>query len=424
LKTPWHFVLGWHSGQGEGPTVVRAIQQSVQEGCDRIPTCGLSVAVLGAGHGGLALAGFLNLMGHQVALWNRTEDRIAPVARIGGVWLKSPGQAEQFTSIASATSAMGPALADAEVVLVAVPASAHADIARQCAPYLRDGQTVLLLPGRTGGALEFRRTLLRAGCHAHIVLGEASTFPFAARATGSATATIFGTKKEVQVAALPATSTPELLATCRRLLPMLAPAKSVLETSLGNFGAILHPTITLLNADRIARAECFDFYSEGVTPDVADVLALADAERLRVARAYGVAAESLRDWVASSYGHRAGTLLESVAGNPAYLGIKAPTTLHHRYLTEDVPTGLIPLLALGEAAGVAMPKCRELVDLARAKLGGEHWGTPRTLDALDLAGRTVGEIRDIVSGVAVTVPARPTVGWFHTDPVSSIPTGV
>ena len=35
---------------------------------------------------------------------------------------------------------------------VAVPASGHADVARACAPYLRDGQTVLLLPGRTGGA--------------------------------------------------------------------------------------------------------------------------------------------------------------------------------------------------------------------------------------------------------------------------------
>ena len=45
---------------------------------------------------------------------------------------------------------------------------------------------MLLLPGRTGGALEFRKALQKAGCRADVLLGEANTFPFASRAVGPA----------------------------------------------------------------------------------------------------------------------------------------------------------------------------------------------------------------------------------------------
>jgi opine dehydrogenase len=293
---------------------------------------------------------------------------------------------------------MGEALASARVVLVAVPASRHADVARKCAPWLRDGQVVLLLPGRTGGSLEFRRALRRSGCRPRIVLGEANTFPFAARAVGPAAATIYGTKTEVRAAALPASRTVELLAACRLLLPMLAPASSVLETGLGNVGAVLHPVITLMNADRIESGTPFDFYTEGVTSAVGAALEAADHERRRIARAYGLPGRSLPDWIAVVYGHRAETVRDAVASNPAYIGIKAPRTLQHRYLLEDVPTGLIPLMELGDAAGLAVPTLRRLVDKARILLGGDPWPRPRTLDALGLAGLQPREVRALVEG--------------------------
>jgi opine dehydrogenase len=357
-----------------------------------------SVAVLGAGNGGLALAAHLAHQGHRVALWNRSPARVAPVAARGGVRLAMPGLAATFAPIDVATTRMADALAGARVVLVAVPASGHADVARMCAPHLRDGQTVLLLPGRTGGALELRQVLHQAGCRASVLLGEANTFPFAARAIGPAEAVVYGAKSELLAAALPAARTPELLAECRPLLPMLAAARSVLHTGLGNVGAILHPVITLLNARRIEAGEAFDFYAEGVTPRVAAVLAAADAERMRVARAYGVPACSLRAWVAAAYGHHADTLQAAVGGNPAYVGIKAPHTLEHRYLLEDVPTGLVPLLELGAAAGLALPTLAGLIDLARMTLGGEPWPRQRTLDALGLAGLSPASIRALVAG--------------------------
>jgi opine dehydrogenase len=356
----------------------------------------IAAAILGAGHGGLALAGYLSHQGHHVALWNRSLARIAPVAHNGGIELNLPGGQRTFTAIAMATASMANALADARLVLVTVPASAHADIARASAPYLRDGQTVLLLPGRTGGALEFRRALRDSGCRARILLGEANSFPLAARTVGPAAALVYGVKYEIQAAALPAVRTVELVAAGRQLLPMLEPARSVLHTGLANVGAILHPVITLMNAERIKRGDSFDFYTEGVTPLVAATLVAADAERRRVARAYGLDVCSLRDWIAAVYRHRGADIRAAVGDNPAYRGIKAPTTLEHRYLLEDVPTGLIPLLELGRNAGLRLPTLQGLLDRARTVLGGDRWQHPRTLKALGLAGLGTSAIRTLV----------------------------
>ncbi|HMF15878.1 MAG TPA: NAD/NADP octopine/nopaline dehydrogenase family protein [Gemmataceae bacterium] len=362
-----------------------------------------SVAILGAGHGGLALAGRLAQDGHQVTLWNRTPSRIAPVAKLGGVQLHSCSRIRENSvdesvrvPISLATSSLKAALDQSSLVLVSVPASAHADLARACAPHLRDGQTVLLLPGRTGGALEFRQVLWHQGCRARILLGEANTFPVAARCVGPAEAVIYGGKSEVLASALPSWRTPELLAACRPVLPMLTAADSVLHTGLDNLGAILHPAITSLNAERIQRGDSFDFYHEGVTPEVAAVLEAADAERLQIAAAYGVPACSLRAWIAAAYGHHAGNILDAVRGNPAYAGIRAPATIQHRYLLEDVPTGLIPLIELGRTAGLALPVLRGLVHQAGLALGDNRWLNRRSLQVLGLAGLGAREIRMVI----------------------------
>ncbi len=177
---------------------------------------------------------------------------------------------------------------------------------------------------------------------------------------------------------------------------MLTAAQSVLHTGLDNLGAILHPIIILLNVDRIQRGDNFDFYNEGVTPEAAALLAAADRERLQIAAAYGVPASPLPAWIAAAYGHQAGNIRDAIGGNPAYLGIKAPASIEHRYLLEDVPTGLIPLIELGGAAGLVLPTLRSLVHLAGIALGERRWQGQRTLNVLGLGRRSTEEIQAFV----------------------------
>ncbi|MBE9565631.1 MAG: hypothetical protein IMF16_02650, partial [Proteobacteria bacterium] len=45
----------------------------------------LTFAVLGAGHGGMAMAGHLGIMGFRVNLFNRTPARLEPIKRRGAI---------------------------------------------------------------------------------------------------------------------------------------------------------------------------------------------------------------------------------------------------------------------------------------------------------------------------------------------------
>ena len=68
--------------------------------------------------------------------------------------------------------------------MVTTPATGHYELACLMAPYLKDGQIIVLNPGRTGGALEVYETIRNYGCDKDIIVAEAQTFIYACRATG------------------------------------------------------------------------------------------------------------------------------------------------------------------------------------------------------------------------------------------------
>jgi opine dehydrogenase len=159
--------------------------------------------VVGAGHGGKAMAAHLALMGKEVTLYNRTPAHIEVIAKRKGIELESfPDGPRGFGTIKHATSNMKEALHHAQVIMLVVPSSAHADLARVMAPCLKNGQIVILNPGRTCGAIEFDMVLRQEGCQAKIVLAETETFIYAARSDGPAQARIFRIKEAVPLAAV------------------------------------------------------------------------------------------------------------------------------------------------------------------------------------------------------------------------------
>ena len=209
------------------------------------------------------------MRGYTVRLYNRSYEHIADTLR-GGIEVTLEDGEQEFGPVAYVTSDMAFALTGARLVMVVVPASAHRDIAIACAPHLRDGQIVVLNPGRTGGALEFRNVLRENNCTADVIIAEAETFLFASRSNGPAQAQIFRRKNTVPLAALPSTRTGEVLDVLQEVYPQFIAAPNVLYTSLNNMGAVFHPALTLLNAGWIeATGGQFEFYIDGVTPSTA-----------------------------------------------------------------------------------------------------------------------------------------------------------
>jgi opine dehydrogenase len=365
-----------------------------------------TVTVIGAGHGGKAMAAYLATQGWSVQLYNRTPTHIEGVRLRGGIELEREDGSRQFGPLRLVTSDIGAALQGAQLVLVVVPSSAHRDVAVSCAPYLRDGQVVVLNPGRTGGALEFRHTLQRAGCQAACIVAEASTFIFASRSNGPADVKIFRIKNAIPVAAMPATDTAAALAVLRRAFPEFVAAETVLHTSLDNMGAIFHPALTILNAGRIESTRGnYQFYVEGLTPSIARVLETLDRERVTVAAAVGVRTASAKEWLQMAYNATGSTLYDAMLNDPGYYGITAPANLEHRYIFEDVPMSLVPIAELGRAFGVATPGIDTIVHLASIIHGINYRSRGRTLERLGLAGMTLDELRRYVAtGEAINTP--------------------
>ncbi|MGI6666034.1 MAG: NAD/NADP octopine/nopaline dehydrogenase family protein [Bacillota bacterium] len=350
--------------------------------------------IIGAGNGGTAMAGYLAMRGYVVNLWNRSAKPIHDIETCGGIFLE--GEIRGAAIPNKVTTDIGDAVAGASVIMVTVPAFGHETVARLMAPHLSDGQIVVLNPGRTGGALAFRATLWREGCTSSVTVAEANTFVYASRTVGAARSHVFGIKKTVSVAALPATRTIDVVRALRPAFPQFVPVENVMVTSLDNMGAVFHPVPALLNAARIDASVPFEHYTDGITPRVASVLEALDAERVSIAGALDVPVRSALDWLRETYGIRADNLYDAIQANKAYHGISAPTSLNCRYITEDVPYSLVPMLSLAQVAGVKTPAIRAAVNLASALTGEDYIAEGRNAASMGITGMAGSELTEHV----------------------------
>lgn len=355
----------------------------------------LSFAVVGAGNGGQAIAGHLALKGHKVNLYNRTYQKLLPIIEKGGIELE--GEVKGFGKLSVITDDIEKAIKDVDIILVAVPASAHYKIAEEMLPYLKDGQIVVLTPGRTGGALEFYN-IIRRREDLDVIIAETDTLIYACRSS-MGKSKIFMVKEVVAVAAIPTDKTEMVVEALNTAFPQFIPAQNVLETSLNNFGAVFHPAPTILNAARIETTQGnFEFYREGISPSVAKILEKIDNERMMVAKALGVNTISAKRWLKESYNAEGENLYEAIQNTKAYVGLLAPQTLDCRYIFEDVPMSLVPMSSIGKEIGIKTPTIDAVIHLASVMHGKDYWNIGRTAEKLGIQGKTVEEIIELVEG--------------------------
>jgi len=358
----------------------------------------ISFCVLGAGNGGMAMAAHLAVMGYRVNLYNRTPGRLSGIKWHGGI--KIDGEVNGFGKIEIVTSDIGKGINGTDILMVVVPATAHAFFAESCAPHLRDGQIIILNPGRTGGALEFKKIFGDRKITKKIFLAETQTFLYASRTIGSAASHIFRIKENVPLATLPAYWIPGVLSVIRPVFLQFVPGDNILKTSLDNIGAVFHPALTLFNMAWIEGSEGdFDFYLDGLSPSLAKVLEEIDKERIAVAAALGVKIPSAREWLYQIYNSVGETLYQAIHKTSAYKGIKAPPNIAHRYIWEDVPASLVPIASIGDMLGVATPSIKSIIHIASAVHQKDYWKEGRTVEKLGIAGFSVKEIRQLAVGL-------------------------
>ncbi len=349
------------------------------------------IAIIGAGNGGQAMAGHISSMGHEVKVYDRNIDVISILKEKKDIVLEGKlrgvvGTPKLFTN------SIKYAIEGTDIIMVTTTASAHKDVALAMLPYLENGQYIILNPGRTAGALEFYQTLKMGGLNKEIHIGEAQTLVYACRIIEPGVVNIIGIKDRVLLSGYPASQTEDIIEKLKPLYKCFYAAKNVLRTSFENIGAIFHPSVLLFNAASIERGNQFYFYRD-MTPGLANIIESLDAERLAVAKAYGIDLISAKDWISYAYnGVEGDSLCERMHNNPAYYDILAPTSINCRQITEDIPTGIVPMSEFGDVAGIHTPIMDSLIEMCSALMKRDFRKEGRTLKSIGLDKKSVDDI--------------------------------
>jgi opine dehydrogenase len=363
---------------------------SEQTGADAAPE---RITVLGGGNTSFSIAANLALAGHAVVLWEHPDQAwtIEPIRERRVIHLD--GEARTGAAkLAGVTTDAAEALAWSNVVLMAVPAYAHRSFAEACAPHLRPGHLVALLPG-TLGSLAFARVLQTHGDRGAI-LAESDSAPYVCRKTAPDRAVVWGVLTGLGFGVFPAQRTAEVAPVLRALFPGARTYPDALTCGLSSLNPIVHPPGVLMNAGRIERSRGdFYFYEEGVTPAVVRAIEAVDRERLSLGQALGLdLAPVATGYHAAGFGP-AGDLWETINGSRMLTALRAPGAVDTRWLTEDVPFGLVTWASLAAQVGVPTPVMDALTVLASAALGRDCRAGGRTAADLGLAGLDPAAIR-------------------------------
>ena len=361
----------------------------------------MRVAILGAGAGGAAAVAELSQAGHELTLWNRSATTLAPFVERGGVEFEGV-LGEGFAKPALITADLAQAIRRAEVALVCLPTISHAAVARALAEVRAHTTPVVLNPGHTGGALEFREAYRQASGGPAPPIAEFHTLSYIARKYQPQRVTISGKGKFLRLGALPGGAAASHAA--RSLYPVAQPVPDVLNSSLANLNMTLHAPGAVLGAAWVeATRGDFTFYVQGMTPGVIRVMQALDAERLAVARAFGhellpLGAEMQKYGTVEATVKDPNDLVVAISGGEMNQRLKAPDSLTHRYYLEDFGHGLVPFIALAKAAAVATPTASALLELGIGLTGIDFRSQGRTAETMGIAGLDREQLLRLVRG--------------------------
>ena len=358
------------------------------------------VTVLGGGNTAFSMAANLALAGHEVLIWEHPDfaHTLDPIRR--SLTIQLDGTAHTGAAkLAGVTTDPAEALAWSETLVCSVPSYAHQPFMEQLLPHLKPGHILALLPGNLG-ALAMADALRQAGIGG-VIVAESDTAPYVCRKSAPDRAVIWGTVSGLGIGVEPASQTEEAMPALRALFPGAVAYASAVESGLSALNPVVHPPGVLMNAGRIERSRGeFWFYDEGVTPSVVNVIEALDKERLALGTALGLnltpVAEAFHQ---AGFGPK-GDMWAVINGSKMLTALRAPGQIDTRWLTEDIPFGLMTWSLLGDRLGVETPVMDALVTLASATLDRDFRIEARTLDRLGLAQLDDDRLRSLAVGTA------------------------
>lgn len=381
--------------------------------------------------------------GYRVIGYNRPsthgQEVIDAIQSTGGIYLERPEnanhEASRFVPLNDSvvTSDVQALVDNADIIIISLPSTYHEGAVRElCAAGITAKKTpIVLSPSRSVASPYMWR-----------ILGEKypviclSTCPYSCKSPKPGTALI-KRRKRTFIASLEGEVNHNHVNMMRELFSQAALTRIPALTSLNNIGAVFHCATYMLNIDEIERrkstGEVFSFYMDGIAarPEVGQVLEQIDQVRLQIAHKLGLQTFGLKEhprediwrkltnalraleeesaddidilrhirkeftefldscvlssqhWLDITYGvvRQEGESLSSAIGRtPTYQNNSVPQL---RYVTEDIPTGLVVYEALAKMFGIDASICSSIIDSYINRFGDDIRAHGRNLSDFD-----------------------------------------
>ena len=307
----------------------------------------MKIAIIGGGNAGMTLAAYLSNIGFDLSVYSRHFQQNQINKKL---IIESTGAISFRSTINQVSDDLKTVIDEVELIIIAVPGYAQDEIFEQLIPLLQNDVTICLLPDNYGSIrLKNKMQQMRSKVWSIISF---NTVMFACRKLNDHQVIIKGIKREVYYH-----STGEISLGLSRFFEAFPTkfikAKTIIEIGLSNMNPIVHTPIALLNAGLTSSSKGqFDFYQEGVTESIANVIQQLDVERIAIGKALGTQLASLLENMNSVYGSKENSLFKALTYSQVHAKDLAPKSLKSRYIYEDVPYGLVPMSCLGNMIGV------------------------------------------------------------------------
>lgn len=343
----------------------------------------MRISIIGAGNGGTAVAADLGMKGHDVTLI-KTSDSVHNenfdylINNDGKVRIIEGGETKdaQISHITRDLSRVS----ESEVVIIYTQTTYHEDIIKRIKPHLKTGQVLLINPGYLSTTY-----VLKHCSDIDLIIVEAQSSFIDCRISEPGTVRVGFRNVRNPLGIFPSCRREEGIGILDKLGYPFVYLDSVVEAALHNPNLIVHTVGAVMSIPRIEMTKGdYCMYHEVFTPSVWRILEALDEEKMDVLERLGF--ERIPYVEACKYRNSLDDRRDAKEVFFWYASMptraKGPVSVDSRYITEDVPQGLVMLETLGAELNVPTPVCTSLIEIASAALGRDMRAGGRTVSRL------------------------------------------
>ena len=321
----------------------------------------MRISIIGCGNAGCTVGADLSLKGHDVTLVKTSkalhQEHFLQLLKMGCIDLEE-NEEHRIAKVNVSTDIQN-SISGRDLIILYVQTNYQEQNIKKMSQYLEDGQIVLVEPGYLA------TSYFNKYCTKDITIVEAESSPIDCRITAPGFA--------------------------QSVLDQLGYPfeyiSNVVEAALHNPNLIVHTIGAIFSIPRIEyilkNGGNYWMYKEVFTPHVWNLVEALDEEKMSILESLGCKrlsyVEACKHRNSLDNNRDATEVFFDYANNHSPSG---PNTPDSRYITEDVPQGLVLLESIGKAQNIQTPVCSALIDCASALLKRDFRAEGRTLDSL------------------------------------------